>query len=736
MCIRDRYGAAGAIACLDAQTGELAWEFKDEGYRATFSSPAVSGRYLAVGEGLHTTADARVYCLDLEESARCRRGVKLWSYRTGSHVESSPCIADGKVFIGAGNDGLYCFDVEGDGNGAAMVLWHLEGEEYPDCETSPVYHEGRLYFGLGVGGQAVVCVDANTGQEQWRIETPCPVFSSPTIADGKLFFGMGHGDFVNTAEKVKEIRRAALLQKGLSAEEAEEAVAHIVKGGEVWCVDLETREIEWRFKAERSVLATVAEADGKLFFGSRDNHLYCVDAKTGEMVGRPWDAHGAIISSPSVGRKHVYTVTSAGVLIGLNRERMTPVWKVSLGSASKSSPAVAMGHVYVGTTDNGLMCVGRPGAEVKTPIWAGALGGPGRGGWMDESVLTAKGSYAWAGYVADNGDSVARADSLAPVACIGDAYYVGLSEGETHGLARLDHGKELGSKPVRKWLAASKNPVGISAAGTEEAVFFVDGRPGDADRALHCLDPTTGAERWSRAVADGASGEFFITHDRLFIADKAEGLTCLDISARGPAPVLWSAETGCVTGAPFLVGDILLVSGTGPARLVALDALNGARLWTQPLSSPPRTGPVFAADRAWVGLAEGVAGFALVGQGEDAHVPCGPAAGRLVLNGSLMACTTESGEIALIDPEKAQVTMTIQGAMAGLPPVLTYDEVLYFTENDLRRCDLKTGQDSSTRWCLTGWMGEIMAPAVVVDSHLLFATERRGLICLKPEADE
>ena len=64
--------------------------------------------------------------------------------------------------------------------------------------------------------------------------------------------------------------------------------------------------------------------------------------------------------------------------------------------------------------------------------------------------------------------------------------------------------------------------------------------------------------------------------------------------------------------------------------------------------------------------------------------------------------------------------------MAGLPPVLTYDEVLYFTENDLRRHDLNTEEADSSRWCLTGWMGKIVAPAVVIDSHLVFATERRG----------
>jgi len=728
------YATAGAVVCLDAQTGKLAWEFNDEGYRATFSSPAVSGKYLAVGEGLHTTTDARVYCLDIERSAGQKRGVKLWSYRTGSHVESSPCIADGKVFVGAADDGMYCFDVQGDGNGSARVRWHLTGEDYQDCETSPVYCEGKLYFGLGIDGQAVVCVDADTGREEWRVETPCPVFSSPTIAEGRMFFGMGHGDFVNTAERVKELQLAELLRRGVSPEDAAKAVAHIQKGGEAWCVDLKTRQTVWRFNTERTVLGTIAEANGKLFFGSQDGHIYCVDAKTGKAVGRPWDAHGPIVSSPAVGRKYVYALTSAGILLGLDKERMTPVWKVALGSPSTSSPAVALGHVYVGTTDNGLTCVGRPGVEARAAIWQGALGGPGKGGWVDDSAVSASGAFAWTGYVALNGDMVGKADSSAPVACIKDAYYVSLSEGEAHGLARLEHGADQGEKPVLKWLARSANPVYISAAATEEAVLFVDGRPGDAGRALHCLDPATGAELWLRPVEAGASGEFLITYDRLFIEDKARALTCLEIPAHRPADVLWSVGTAGVTGTPFLAGDILLVSEAEPACLSALDAWTGARLWSQPLPSAPRTGPVLAAGRAWVGLADGVAGFDLVGPGKALHIPCGPVTSRLVFNAELVACATEKGQVVLIDPDTGDVTKTIRGAVSNLPPIVTHDEVLYFTDEDLRRCDLNAGDDTSQRWCLTRWMGKVVAPAVVNDSHLLFATERRGLVCLRPEA--
>ena len=97
----------GAIYCFDAETGGVAWKFVPDGYRATFSSPAVSGDILVVGEGLHFTRDARVICLDIGGE----KGELLWEYRTSSHVESSPAIADGRVYIGAGDDGYYCFEL-------------------------------------------------------------------------------------------------------------------------------------------------------------------------------------------------------------------------------------------------------------------------------------------------------------------------------------------------------------------------------------------------------------------------------------------------------------------------------------------------------------------------------------------------------------------------------------------------------------------------------------------------
>jgi len=356
---RDR----GAVLCLDADTGRLIWQFAPKGFRATFSSPAVCGKYLVVGEGLHLTADARVFCLDVTASEKAGQGVKLWEYRTKSRVESSPCIDGNRAYIGAGEDGFYCLALEPGRDGQPVVVWHVPSAQYPDCASSPVVHQGKVYFGLGMGGKAVCCLDALTGKELWRIATPCPVYAGPSIAAGKLFVGMGYGSLVETAEHFAANLRTELAGKGKSDEEIEKAVAEVRVPGAVWCIDLATRAVEWKFKTGRAVFGAVA-VDGKhLYFGSQDGHLYCLTTR-GKLVCK-WKAPHPIVTAPAVGQRYAYTITQEGLLAAIGKNDLTLVWKAPLGIdrtgfTGFSSPALARGHVYVGT-GNGLLCVGRPG---------------------------------------------------------------------------------------------------------------------------------------------------------------------------------------------------------------------------------------------------------------------------------------------------------------------------------------------------------------------------------------
>src|SRR5688572_2235127 len=96
------FASSGQIYRFDADTGALAWKNAPSGYRPTFSSPVISGHYLVCGEGLHTTRDSRVICLDLRPGSE---GKTLWTFATKSHVECTPVIYENRVYVGAGDDG-------------------------------------------------------------------------------------------------------------------------------------------------------------------------------------------------------------------------------------------------------------------------------------------------------------------------------------------------------------------------------------------------------------------------------------------------------------------------------------------------------------------------------------------------------------------------------------------------------------------------------------------------------
>ena len=141
------FSTRGAIYCLDADTGGVVWKSAPVGFRATFSSPAVAGKYLVSGEGLHQVKDGRITCLNVT-----RGGAVLWSYRTKSHVESTACIAHGRAVIGAG-DGVQ-HEPKGALQGPGRQRWHVNGQHPQPLEEIGAERAGRGSRGevLGRGG--------------------------------------------------------------------------------------------------------------------------------------------------------------------------------------------------------------------------------------------------------------------------------------------------------------------------------------------------------------------------------------------------------------------------------------------------------------------------------------------------------------------------------------------------------------------------------------------------------
>lgn len=320
-------GDRARIYAFDSRSGDVQWGVSPPDYQATFSSPVLHHGRLYCGEGLHHSQRARLVCLDARPGAS---GRLLWTFPVDSHLESTPTVVADRIYFGAGDDGVYALSEASDGR-SARPAFHLTGKICPDAETSVAVVDQRIYVGLGLGGQALVALDARDGRELGRLRFPHPVFGVPSVADGKLYVGMGQGDYLTPD-------RAA--------------------AGQVVCVDLAQFRVEWTIPLPASVLGAVAIVGEELTWCCADGTLHAA-SRDGRMR-RSFSTGAPIAGSPAVTAARIYVVNFAGRLLAVDRATFTLAWSLPIGEPGTytGSPIVADGRVFVGTHRDGFVCVG------------------------------------------------------------------------------------------------------------------------------------------------------------------------------------------------------------------------------------------------------------------------------------------------------------------------------------------------------------------------------------------
>lgn len=313
------FSLGGATYCIDTESREVIWRHASP--IPIFSSPAVAGGRVYIGEGYHQDSHCHLRCLD------AKTGEPIWSFKTASHVESTPFISQGKLYFTAGADGIYCIDaLEG------QEIWHYKAVH---ADMSPVVHNGKVYFGTGYGDYRIYAVDAQTGNEIWSSQMPYPVWGSPSAYENLVFFGLGRGNFSDSAA---------------------------IPAGKVVALDTETGDIVWEHEAKDAVLTAIAIQDGYVTFGSRDGSVYCLQAMDGK---RHWQTGlGApVVSSPAVTPDTIYAATKNGRIYALSTDDGKVQWEFNLRTVVRnielySSPAIANGSVYIGSSDRYIFRLG------------------------------------------------------------------------------------------------------------------------------------------------------------------------------------------------------------------------------------------------------------------------------------------------------------------------------------------------------------------------------------------
>ncbi len=87
------------LYALDVEAGALKWRYPTGNH--IDSSPAVANGVVYVG-----SYDKKLYALDAI-TGECK-----WSYTTGSFITSSPVVAHGMVYIGSWDANVYAFSLQ------------------------------------------------------------------------------------------------------------------------------------------------------------------------------------------------------------------------------------------------------------------------------------------------------------------------------------------------------------------------------------------------------------------------------------------------------------------------------------------------------------------------------------------------------------------------------------------------------------------------------------------------
>ncbi|MBN2571344.1 MAG: PQQ-binding-like beta-propeller repeat protein [Ignavibacteriales bacterium] len=224
--------------------------------------------------------------------------------------------------------------------------------------VSPVLIEGEKIYSVTKSG-LITCSDLN-GNILWNYESNSYVYSKPIITNKTtLIIGTLHGELLilnsETGELVQSIGVENSITSKLSTleyignkeflipkrSESKSAVIFGTSAGELFCYDIETLQEIWNNRDAKGMIETKPLIfDNKIYFGSWDGYLYCIDAKEGWLNWK-WSAQKNFYYSPAACEpqtdgKNIFIATPDKYVYAIDALLGITKWKTNEANAWES----------------------------------------------------------------------------------------------------------------------------------------------------------------------------------------------------------------------------------------------------------------------------------------------------------------------------------------------------------------------------------------------------------------
>lgn len=343
---------------LDAKTGGVLWDTQ------TVGSMIFAGSYY---NGLFLKACAygnTFYCFDASN------GSVLWKFNPGTeggYFTSGSAVGYGMVFALNKDGHLYALDV-----GTGKPVWSYYGPGPLFFPGNAVVADGKVYATTGqrsatfpntgvFSKSEFACLDAYTGRVIWKLPVEAyPPRESTAIAYGNLYLIPAFIQYEQMDQYTALDQVWAIGTRSWPMFRHDAANTGVGQSGPT------NLTLRWNFTTGGAVASSPVAADGRVYFGSQDKNVYCVDAWWGGLIWK-FNTSAPILSSPAVVNGRVYVGPDDGYVYCLGAYNGGLLWSQFAGGFVKanyntnvilhSSPIVVGGRVYVGSLDNNTYCL-------------------------------------------------------------------------------------------------------------------------------------------------------------------------------------------------------------------------------------------------------------------------------------------------------------------------------------------------------------------------------------------
>ncbi|MDH5691354.1 MAG: PQQ-binding-like beta-propeller repeat protein, partial [Candidatus Bathyarchaeota archaeon] len=308
--------------------------------------------------------------------------------------------------------------------------------------------------------------------------------------------------------------------------------------------------LRWRFKTGGGVGSTPVIVEGRVYAGSQDRNIYCIDARDGRLLWN-FTTGARIKSSVAVANGKVYVGPDDGYVYCLDAKNGTRIWKTYAGgyieapfkavTGIRSSPIVVEDRVYVGSLDTNLYCLDADSGDI---VW----------------------KYKTEGYITSS-----------PAASDG-AVYITSQESSSGALYKIDaaNGTRIWRSDIPYVIVADRGTdLHVSPTVADDMVFVAANK-----QNYYGVNASTGDIEWTYVTTEGTEGiggylvASMAYHDgELYVVDMFF-ITALDANS---GEVVWKSWIGTeLYTSPTYAGGKVYVT-TDRRFVYVLNATNGDR---------------------------------------------------------------------------------------------------------------------------------------------------------------